>query len=237
MFLMHGIGGRASSCAALAIRLSKHGYRTYCWDAPGYGESADPPSVVDHADVVLSILQELDVKPSHLFGTSWGGVIAALVAGRRPDIVLSVVLADSTRGSALTPMSSAAMLRRLTDLAEVGPESFAERRAPRIISPTATSSVLDAVRQDMAAIRMPGYAAAARMMARTDNTDVLSRLQVPALVVVGEHDVVTGVAESRLMSDIIPGAALKIIPNAGHAAVQEKPAEMADILLEFWTNS
>lgn len=43
VFLMHGIGGAASSCGALAQLLSAHGFQTFCWDAPGYGESSAPP--------------------------------------------------------------------------------------------------------------------------------------------------------------------------------------------------
>lgn len=236
VFLMHGIGGRASSCAALAIQLSAHGYRTYCWDAPGYGLSADPSGDVDHADVVQSILRELDTGPVLLFGTSWGGVIAAQVAYRIPEGVLAVVLADSTRGSSRTTKSKEAMLQRLADLAELGAEQFAAQRAARLVSPAAAGGVRDAVYEDMASVRASGYSAAARMMARTDNTDILSRLRVPALVVVGEHDVVAGVPESKLLSEIIPDATFKIIPDAGHAAVQEKPEDMAELMLAYWAD-
>jgi pimeloyl-ACP methyl ester carboxylesterase len=72
------------------------------------------------------------------------------------------------------------------------------------------------------------------MMAATDTSDVLPSLQVPSLVLVGEDDVVTGVAESRILAESISDASFKIIPRAGHAAVQEKPAEMASSILEFW---
>jgi pimeloyl-ACP methyl ester carboxylesterase len=52
--------------------------------------------------------------------------------------------------------------------------------------------------------------------------------------VVGEHDGVTGVAESRLLADSVPGARFHLVPGAGHAAVTERPAAIATAMLEFW---
>jgi pimeloyl-ACP methyl ester carboxylesterase len=234
VFLMHGIGGNASSCGALAQLLSEAGYRTFCWDAPGYGASADPQSPVDHPGLVLQILDSLALGPAHLIGTSWGGVIATKAAAQAPDAVRSLVLADSTRGSAVTGESANRMLARIPELAELGPEAFAGRRAPRLLSPAAEAATAAAVRSEMAAVRLPGYTAAATMMAATDTSDVLPSLQVPSLVLVGEDDVVTGVAESRILAASITDASIEIIPRAGHAAIQEKPAEMAASILGFW---
>lgn len=234
VFLMHGIGGNAASCGALAQLLSEAGYRTFCWDAPGYGESADPQGPVDHPGLVLQILASLALGPAHLIGTSWGGVIATKAAAQAPDAVRSLVLADSTRGSAVTGESANRMLARIPELAELGPEDFADRRAPRLLSPAADAATAEAVRSEMAAVRLPGYTAAATMMAATDTSDAMRSLQVPSLVLVGEDDVVTGVAESRILAASITDASFKIIPRAGHAAVQEKPAEMASSILEFW---
>lgn len=234
VFMMHGIGGNASSCGQLAQLLSEAGYRTFCWDAPGYGESADPQGPVDHPGLVLQILDSLALGPAHLIGTSWGGVIATKAAAQAPGAVRSLVLADSTRGSAVTGDSADRMLARIPELAELGPEAFADRRASRLLSPATGAGTAAAVRSEMAAVRLPGYTAAATMMAATDTSDVLPSLEVPSLVLVGEDDVVTGVAESRILAGSITGALFKIIPCAGHAAVQEKPAEIASSILEFW---
>lgn len=234
VFLMHGIGGNASSCGTLAQLLSEAGYRTFCWDAPGYGESPDPLGPVDHPGLVLQILASLALGPAHLIGTSWGGVIATRVAAQAPGAVRSLVLADSTRGSAVTGESVDRMLARVPELAELGPEAFADRRASRLVSPAADAATAAAVRSEMAAVRLPGYKAAAAMMAATDTSNVLSSLQAPSLVLVGEDDVVTGVDESKILAESIADASFRIIPRAGHAAVQEKPAEMASSILEFW---
>lgn len=234
VLLLHGIGGHAESCGPLAEQLD--GHRTLCWDAPGYGDSADPAegAQVDHVAEAIALLEECVDAPAHLFGTSWGGVIAVQVALARPDLVRSLVLADSTRGSAVTPERAASMRARVDDLARLGARDFAAARAPRLVAPSCKPDVASAVEAGMARVRVPGYAAAAEHMAATDLGDVLAHLTTPTLVVVGADDVVTGVPESQLLSDRIADARLEVIPGAGHAALQEKPQQIADLLVAFW---
>jgi pimeloyl-ACP methyl ester carboxylesterase len=236
VLLLHGIGGSARSCTAAGSVLAEHGLRALCWDAPGYGESSDPagPPDVDYPARVVAVLDELGLDRVDLFGTSWGGVIATLVAGRHPERVRSLVLADSTRGSGTTPAKAAAMRARVGELAEQGPHAFAAARAPRVVARDCDRAVAAGVQAEMAKVRLPGYQPAAEFMATTDTAALLATLAVPTLVVVGEHDTVTGVDESRLLADTIPGARLVLVPGAGHAAVTERPAEVAAAMLEFW---
>lgn len=234
VFLMHGIGGSAGSCAALAQELSGEGYLTICWDAPGYGDSADPLGDVDHPKAAWDVLAELGVGRAHLIGTSWGGVIATRLAANHPDLVRSIVLMDSTRGSGRTAESARRMLDRLPELEAIGARAFAEQRAVRLVSPGASEGIARAVRDDMSRIRLPGYGAAARMMATTDTSADLTRITVPSFVVVGEDDIVTGVEESRILAQSIPGAVFAAVPDAGHAAIQEKPREISRLILDFW---
>jgi pimeloyl-ACP methyl ester carboxylesterase len=183
---------------------------------------------------VVQILDALDLERVDLVGTSWGGVIAALVAAHHPTRVRTLVLADSTRGSGTSPERAAAMRARVTELIDQGPERFAAVRAPRLTAPDCDPAVAKAVRAEMSRVRLAGYGGAAEFMAVTDTGDLLAGLDVPTLVLVGEHDRVTGVAESRLLADTVPGACFALIPGAGHAAVTERPAEVAAALLRFW---
>lgn len=231
VLLLHGIGGsHASFRAQLDALASVH--RVLAWDAPGYGASADPaaaPGMSGYARIAASVLDE----PAHVVGVSWGGVIATRLALEHPEAVRSLTLADSTRGSGRTADGAAAMLARADDLARLGAEEFARRRAPRLLAPGAAPDLLDALVRIMSGVRLPGYRFAARAMAETDHTGLLARIGTPTLVVVGEHDQVTGVAESRRLAEAIPGARLEVIASAGHAANQERPNEFNRLLLEF----
>jgi pimeloyl-ACP methyl ester carboxylesterase len=234
VLLLHGIGGSAATCAAAGSLLAAEGMRALVWDAPGYGESADPDGPVDLPARVVQVLDELDLDQVDLFGTSWGGVIATVVAARRPDRVRTLVLADSTRGSGTSPERAAAMRARVTELAEQGAERVAAARVGRLVAPDGDPAVAEAVRAEMARIRLPGFRAAAEFMASTDTAELLPGLSRPTLVLVGEHDVVTGVPESELLARTIPGARLRVVPGAGHVAVTERPAEVVAAMRDFW---
>lgn len=126
------------------------------------------------------------------------------------------------------------MRARIGELRELGGPAFAAARAGRLVSTACDAGIARAVESDMARVRLPGYAAAAEFMARTDTGPSLAAVAAPTLVLVGADDIVTGVDESRLLADAIPGARFGLILDAGHAAVQEKPVETAAHILRFW---
>lgn len=237
VFLMHGIGGNSNSCAPLAELLAEAGYSTYSWDAPGYGASDDPTQeFIEHDVVLLEILEELKLANVHVFGSSWGGVIGAQAVHRNPEVFSSLIMVDSTRGSGTTQAGAQAMLSRHVELAQIGAAQFAAARTGRLVSPKAPPEIVQAVENDMAKVRIPGYKAAAVMMARSNNKEILGQITIPTLVAVGADDIVTGVEESQLLAELVERAQFRIIEDAGHAALQEKPADMANVMLEFWAH-
>jgi pimeloyl-ACP methyl ester carboxylesterase len=62
-----------------------------------------------------------------------------------------------------------------------------------------------------------------RMMHRPDSSATLQSLNVPTLIVVGEEDTLTPVAEAQRMADAIATAELVVIPRAGHLSNIEQP--------------
>ncbi|MER5389715.1 alpha/beta fold hydrolase [Saccharopolyspora sp. NPDC002686] len=227
LVLLHGIGGAAEAFDAQLSGLAGE-HRVIVWDAPGYGGSADLPGEPDldaYADAVVSVLRGLDAEPAHLLGVSWGGVIATRVAIKAPEVLRSLILADSSRGSGRTADGRKAMAERARDVTARGAEAFAAERAQRLVAPGADPAVLERVVALMSRVRPRGYGNAARVMAATDHSDQLAGITTPTLVLVGSEDVVTGVAESRALAEQIPDARLVEIPDAGHAANQERPEE------------
>ncbi len=234
VLLLHGIGGSSESFDAQLAGLARN-HRVFAWDAPGYGSSADPDEslgMAGYANRVVGLLDGLGLDRAHVVGVSWGGVIATRMALSHADRMQAMVLADSTRGSALSYASAQRMLARAGQLAELGARRFACLRGPRLTAPDADPAVVARVVDIMSAIRPYGYAAAAASMAETDHSHELARVTVPTLVVVGEHDGVTGVAESAALAAGIPTARLKVIAG-GHAANQEHPDQFDAAVLEF----
>lgn len=223
---LHGIGSSSAAfdpqVQALASEL-----RFLAWDAPGYAASADveaPLSLHDYADRAADVIREHAAGPVHVLGVSWGGVIALQLALRHPELLKSLVVADSTRGSGRSLEQARAMQSRVAELAEVGSEAFAQMRAARLLSNQAPAALVQRVQSIMSsAVRLPGYASAAASMAATDLTAELASITVPTLVLCGEHDTVTGVGESQALAGGIANAVFVVLHGAGHLANQEVP--------------
>src|SRR5215213_539738 len=83
-----------------------------------------------------------------------------------------------------------------------------------------------------------GMAAALRGMAeRNDQTELLPKISVPTLIVVGAEDAITPVADSEKMHHAIRGSRLVVLDHAGHVSNVERPQQFNDALLHFLTQS
>jgi pimeloyl-ACP methyl ester carboxylesterase len=69
--------------------------------------------------------------------------------------------------------------------------------------------------------------------ARPDSLEVLPGVDVPTLVIVGEHDLITPPAESTKMVERLPNARLEVIPQAGHMANFENADAFNEALARF----
>lgn len=236
LLCLHGIGGSAESFRPQLEGLGDR-FHVVARDAPGYAHAADPtgyPETSGYVAEVVSLIARTGHRTAFLLGMSWGGVIAMEVALARPDLVDGLVLGDSTRGSGQSPRQAEAMLARVEELDAVGPRAYARQRTPRLFSRHAPRDLVDrAVEASAGAVRLAGFAPAARLMAETDLGPRLGRIGAPTLVIYGEDDVVTGAAESEALAAGIPGATLVRLPRAGHVANQEAPDAFNDEVARY----
>lgn len=236
LLCLHGIGSSADAFRHQLDGLADT-HRVLAWDAPGYGASPDPsapPGLAGFAEASYRLLVDTGAEPAHVLGVSFGGAVAVQMALAYPEAVRSLVLADTSAGSAVDPIRARAMRQRSDDLIRLGPVELARVRAPRLVSASASPALVEEVSAIMAlAVRLPGYAWAAEAMAATDLRAELTDLCAPTLVVVGENDAVTPASESRLLAAAIPGARLVVVSAAGHLANQEQPAQFNDVVRRF----
>ena len=71
------------------------------------------------------------------------------------------------------------------------------------------------------------------MARRSDMTERLAEIDVPALLLCGVDDVISPPAEMRAMADRMSRAELVEIPDAGHMAPVENPQAVATALRLF----
>ncbi len=105
---IHGLTRSAHDFDALAPHLVRR-YRVLALDVRGRGDSAwGPPdryNIATYADDLGAMLDQLGIRRVSLIGTSMGGRISILYAGRNPERVERLVLNDI--GPALNPEASA----------------------------------------------------------------------------------------------------------------------------------
>ncbi|MDH3678787.1 MAG: alpha/beta hydrolase [Acidimicrobiia bacterium] len=227
LLCLHGIGSCGDAFVPqrpLALRCHR---RVVAWDAPGYRHSPDPradPGLDGWADAAAELIGRLGVARADVLGVSWGGVTATRLALRRPELVRSLVLADSSVGSGTDPAVAAAVRSRARDVTEHGIDEFARARAPKLVAANASADLVAEVAELMAvSVRMPPYSWAVDSLAATDHRSELGSIRCPTLIVVGADDIVTGPADAQELAAGIAGSELVTIADAGHLANQERP--------------
>ncbi len=242
LLCLHGIGSNADAFESQHPLAERTGRRLVAWDAPGYRNSPDPPAAPGiegwadmAAELIRSELSKSDVaNTAEVLGVSWGGVIATSLCLRHPELVTALILADSSSGAGGRPETAEAMRSRAAGLVSLGPEQFASSRSEVLLSDDAPSALQSRVAEMMIeALRMPSYQWACDSMADTYHAPDLHRIQVPTLVLVGEHDQVTPPKASQKLAEGIPNAKLQLIADAGHLANQEQPEAFNDAVAEF----
>ncbi|MBI3287797.1 MAG: alpha/beta fold hydrolase [Chloroflexi bacterium] len=214
-------------------------YRVIAPDLRGHGASSAPEGVYSMellAEDLRRLLDHLKTKRVILGGLSMGSYIAFAFYRKYAELVRALILAD-TRPQADTPEGQKAR----EDLAQLatneGSRAVAERLLPRLLTePTREHNnlVVRWVNYMIQNTSIQGLVGALRGMAqRADSTDLLPQISVPTLILVGERDILTPPADAQRMAELIPGARLEIIPEAGHLSNLENPQEFNRILREF----
>lgn len=221
---------------ALASRL-----RVIAFDPRGTGASSDAPADATTRDLArdpVALLDALGEPAAHVFGISFGAMVATWLAIDAPERVARLCLASagptgftltasglargiSMAATALTPGDGAAsrlaaeVLSR--DVRENDPARVAEVEAVAAESPPDRVELLK-------------HAVAA---ARHDASDALQRIAARTLVLSGDHDELIGQEPAAALAAAIPGARLEVLAGAGHALTLEQPEATAKAVADF----
>ena len=101
------------------------------------------------------------------------------------------------------------------------------------MGPNASSEIHRLLIDSIAALRPESYLKAVAAAVDPRTVGRLGAIEVPTLVMVGEHDSLFPVVVSRAIARAVPGAELAIIEDAGHLSNLEQPRAFNAVLLEF----
>jgi pimeloyl-ACP methyl ester carboxylesterase len=216
-------------------------FRCVAYDHRGQGESESAPTGLDMdtlADDAVALIESLRIGPVHFVGMSMGGFVAMRVAARRPELVRSLVLVDTSAGP--EPAENIPRYRRLEWVA-------------RWFGTWPVAGRVEAIMHGASARKDPARAADLRVwrerliradaivmnravegvLTRQSALPLLSRIRCPTLVMVGEEDVATVPARSEELAAGIAGARLVRIPRAGHMSPIDAPEVVTTELRTF----
>lgn len=218
-------------------------------DLRGFGRSAsdrevDPaevePSMARLAGDVLALLDRLELERVVLAGCSMGGYTAMALLAAAPQRLAGLVLVD-TRPDADDFDKRAGRLAMATRAEREGTAWLVETVLPSLIAagtPDGPSSLVNLLPMLIADQSATAVAWAQRAMAaRADSTDVLRGFTGPALVIVGERDVLCPPEVARDMAGLLRSAELVEIPGAGHLTPMEAPGEVAAAIRDWLGNT
>lgn len=211
-------------------------FRVIAPDLRGFGGSDAPtgpyPMETFAADLA-GLLDTLGIEQVVLGGLSMGGYIAFAFWRNYPARVRALILAD-TRAN---PDNAEGKATRETNaqLAETqGASAIADQMLPKLLAPNAPPALQSHVRSIIERNSPQGIAGALRGMAlRPDATDLLTRIHVPTLFLVGAVDTLTTPDVMREMQAAVPNSRLVEIPGAAHVANLENPTAFNIALAEF----
>ena len=186
------------------------------WDGPGTGRSEDPPEsfgMAGFADRLAEFIDELGLERPHVAGLSFGGALAIELHRRHPEIPRTLILASAYAGwsGSLPPDEVDRRLTQVLDLADLPPERFASAVEPTMFGGATPPDFLASLLE----FHPVGLRAMARAVAAADLRDALPEIDVPTLLLYGEHDVRAPREVAEAIHAGIRGSRLVFLP-AGH---------------------
>ena len=238
LVLLHGYPLSGALFSRVRPALEDH-FTVVTLDHRGYGQSRAGDaggSVETYAEDALAVLDEMGIENAIIGGMSMGGPIVFSMYEQDPERFGGMVLIDTT-ASAANPAEAGLWRGTEEIIAANGMAPLYGALLPDMLSgqtrlrrPEVGAYLTDIMESATSAA---GQAGARALADRPDRQDMLGRIDVPALVIVGVEDALYSMSVSKKMADDLPDGELAIVPGASHAAVFEAPGATAAAMLDW----
>lgn len=230
---LHCMGGDTETWRGVWAHLDSDTYRHVAFDFRGHGKSVHEPCELTNERLSRDAPQMADALGIDRFavvGHSLGGKVGMRLAAMAPERVAGLALLGSP-GPGLVPFKRedvAEFMATYHDLA-VTRAFFRPWFKVDLAHPA-----VDALMRSFAALPDWALHATAEISLWTDLTPVVSRIELPSLVVAGADDPQYGPAYQRdAVLPWLPRAKFAVVPECGHGLIVERPAEVAALLAPF----
>ena len=212
-------------------------------DQHGHGQSGyrTPMTLEEMTNDYYELLTRLNLSKVIWIGHSLGGMIGMRMAMSHPQSIESLILIATT--ARLDPPQLREQTWRLWELFRDGHrEDIADPALPFFFSPGTFKNQPDLVQEGRNKLIATGdatgrFEVVRAVFNRDDISEAIRTIKAPTLVIAGMDDPSAPPAEAEVMASRIPNAELKVIDDASHMVVIEKPRQVAQAIQDFLRSS
>ena len=236
------LGGNATHQWTKVAAELIHDVRVVFIDLPGTGlgeawDDADEPTLdtvaAAVADVARGLKQELgEDVPVYYAGLSISGAIGLHIARDYPELFAGVVVV----ASAATVGEPARWLERAEQVEATGTQQLVEETTKRWFTPAFRAEqpdVVDIIMEGLSVSDDHSYAQLCRALAAHDVRADLPYIQTPVMMIAGERDSSTPIANVELVAETAPRGELHVVADAAHQIPVMRPAEVARLIRQM----
>jgi 3-oxoadipate enol-lactonase len=234
LILMHGAEGSHRMFDAIVPHLAKH-FEVIAYDQRECGDTVNPgtpATLADLADDASALLQALGHAKAHLYGSSFGGRVAQMLAHRHSNRVDRLVLGSTWPLPAALEVLNPEGVREIYALRAGLPES-AEALAGYFLPQPFLESHPEL--KDIFRNVQPGSERSQRRARTVAHRPSLEpgAIAAPTLVLAGELDRVVLAGATMDLARAIPGAEFELLASVGHAGALQVPEVIAERICRF----
>jgi 3-oxoadipate enol-lactonase len=237
VILMHPFGFN-KNIWNIQLKEFMYKYRIVSYDIRGHGKSGigDGQYSLDlFAEDLIGLIDHLKLEKVVLCGISMGGYIALRANELRSSRFTGLILCDTKSYSD----SNEEKMKRFNEIKEIkdkGIKYFAEEMMNKILSTGSINNLKNNffIKESIESNSVTGICGTLLALAsRTDTSENLKKIKVPALILSGEKDKSAFPVDSQYLKHFIPDSELHIIPKASYMANIENPSIFNRVFYEF----
>ena len=234
LVLVHGYFGGSPQWSAQLAAFSDD-FNVITPDLPGFGLNnaiPSPESITGYAQYVLAELDARDIEQFYLLGHSMGGMIVQYLGANYSPRLHSLLLCDTASEMPTLEMWN----DRIATAQDEGITGLLDGTLNRWFTAPFLNNEKEAVEKVAEMIRgtdTDGYIACASAVRDMSQTSILSNIEVPTIIIVGEDDPACTVDQSKVLEQHINGSELVVLKNAAHLSNIEQTEAFNTAMMEF----